>query len=85
MADSAIVYFEKFFSSTNDLRGAVDFVMRGPALRRLGELYEAKGERAKATHYYQEFVNLWKNADPEFQPQVAEIRKRLARMDKTSG
>jgi len=85
MADSAIVYFEKFFSSTNDLRAAVDFMMRGPALRRLGELYEAKGERAKATHYYQEFVNLWKNADPEFQPQVSEIRKRLARIDKSSG
>jgi tetratricopeptide (TPR) repeat protein len=84
-SDSAIVYFEKFFASTTDFRPVVDFATRGPALRRLGELYEAKSDRAKATHYYQEFVNLWKDADPEFQPQVAEIRKRLARMDKTSG
>jgi hypothetical protein len=35
--------------------------------------------------YYQEFVNLWKDADPEFQPQVAEIKKRLARMDESAG
>ena len=85
VADSAIVYFEKFFASNTDYRPIVDFSTRGPGLRRLGELYEAKGDRAKAAHYYQEFVNLWKNADPEFQPQVAEIRKRLARMDKSSG
>jgi hypothetical protein len=26
------------------------------------------------------FVDLWKNADPELQPQVAEVRKRLARL-----
>jgi tetratricopeptide (TPR) repeat protein len=85
VADSAIVYFEKFFASNTDYRPNVDFSTRGPAMRRLGELYEAKGDRAKAAHYYQECVDLWKNADPEFQPQVAEIKKRLARMDKTSG
>ena len=85
MADSAIVYFERFFASTNDYRFQVDFSTRGPALRRLGELYEAKGDRQKAAHYYQEFVNLWKDADSDFQPQVTEIRKRLARIDKSSG
>jgi len=83
--DSAAVYFEKFFRSTNSYRALVDFTGRGPALRRLGELYEAKGDRAKAMHNYQEFVNLWKNADPEFQPQVSEIRKRMARLEKNSG
>jgi tetratricopeptide (TPR) repeat protein len=85
MSDSAIVYFEKFFGSTNAVRSQVDFFARGPALRRLGELYETKGDRAKAAHYYQEFVNLWKDADPELQPQVTDVKKRLARMDSKSG
>ena len=85
LPDSAVVYFEKFFASTSIERLQADYFARGPALRRLGELYEAKGDRAKATHYYQEFVNLWKNADPELQPQVAEVKRRLARLDKGSG
>ena len=48
--------------------------------RRLGELYEAKGDRAKAAAYYQKFVDLWKDADPVLQPRVAEVRQRLARL-----
>jgi eukaryotic-like serine/threonine-protein kinase len=47
---------------------------------RLGELWEAKGDRAKAASYYARFVDLWKDADPELQPKVAEVRRRLARL-----
>jgi eukaryotic-like serine/threonine-protein kinase len=83
--DSAIVYFEKFFASTNEFRTQADFFARGPALRRLGELYEAKNDTTKAAHYYQMFVDLWKNADAELQPQVLELRKRLARIEKIRG
>lgn len=45
--------------------------------RRLGELYEAKGDTAKAVAQYRAFVEQWKNADPELQPRVAEITKRI--------
>jgi hypothetical protein len=31
------------------------------------------------------FVDLWKNADAELQPQVLELRKRLARIEKIRG
>ena len=55
----------------------------GPALKRLGELYEAKGDRAKAAAYYQRFIELWKGADPELQPHVAEVRRRLIRLRDT--
>jgi len=48
--------------------------------RRLGELYEERGEKDKATDYYGRFINLWKNADPELQPQVKEIKDRLAKL-----
>lgn len=48
------------------------------ALRRLGALEEALGRPAEARQAYEQFVALWRNADPELQPQVAEIRARLA-------
>jgi len=50
------------------------------AARRLGELYEARGDIAKAIASYEEFVTLWKNADAELQPQVADIKARIARL-----
>ncbi len=48
--------------------------------QRLGELYEAKGDRAQAREYYGRFVDLWKNADPELQPAVRDVQQRLARL-----
>ena len=47
---------------------------------RLGELWEGKGDRAKAASYYARFVDLWKDADPELQPRIADVRRRLARL-----
>ncbi len=49
-----------------------------PTLRRLGELHEHQGERQTAIGYYNRFVELWKDADPELQPVVREVRARLA-------
>ncbi len=50
------------------------------AYQRLGELYEATGDRDKAIEYYSAFVDLWDEADPELQPRVADIRARIARL-----
>jgi DNA-binding SARP family transcriptional activator len=50
------------------------------ALKRAGELYEAKGDRTKAADRYRRFVELWKDADSELQPGVREVRERLARL-----
>jgi tetratricopeptide (TPR) repeat protein len=79
MPDSAITWFEHYIETP--MSGRINFdldVSTLPSIyRRLGELYEAKGDHAKAADYYQRFVELWKNADPELQPQVAEIRRRL--------
>ena len=46
--------------------------------KRLGELYEAKGDTKKAATYYVSFLDLWKNADPELQPKVQDVKRRLA-------
>jgi hypothetical protein len=43
-------------------------------------LYEARGDRRQAKEYYQRFVDLWADADLEFQPLVREIRGRIARL-----
>jgi tetratricopeptide (TPR) repeat protein len=48
--------------------------------QRLGELYEARGERAKALEYYNRFLDLWQNADPALQPLVRDVRGRVARL-----
>ena len=48
--------------------------------RCLGELYEAKGDITNAIKHYQAFVTLWKDADPELQPQVTDIKARIARL-----
>lgn len=56
--------------------------MTGPgiplAYERLGFLYEKKGDKPRAISAYQEFVELWKNADAELQPRVQKARARIA-------
>ena len=49
-------------------------------MRRLGELYEERGDRARALEYYGKFVDLWRNADPELQPQVTDVKQRMSRL-----
>ena len=51
-----------------------------PTHKLLGELYEARGDREKAVEQSNEFVELWKDASPELQPQVRDVRQRLARL-----
>ena len=85
-ADSAIAVFTRFAD-----RRYVGYVYEpgvtaeyaAGVIKRLGELYEARGDRQKAARYYAKFIELWKNADPELQPKVAEVRKRLARLSDT--
>ena len=48
------------------------------AFRRLGVLYDQKGDKQKALDYYGRFVARWRDADPELQPQVKEAKARMA-------
>jgi tetratricopeptide (TPR) repeat protein len=47
------------------------------SLKRLGEMYDARGDRQKAIDYYSRFVDLWREADPVLQPAVRQARDRL--------
>ena len=66
-------------------RMRIDAEHLSPTYKRLGELYEAKGDKAKAVGYSQKFAELWKNADAELQPQVRAVKDKLARLQKQGG
>jgi tetratricopeptide (TPR) repeat protein len=82
--DSAIAYFERAVAA-KDYSLAADTHFRAGSYKRLGELYEAKGDTAKAESNYQKFIELWKDADPELQPKVRDARDRLARLRRGRG
>ena len=79
-ADSTIAAFEGYLRRTSTARYATDDRYRAGVYKRLGELYEARGDTARATTNYAAFVSYWKDADPELQIRVAQIQKRLARL-----
>jgi tetratricopeptide (TPR) repeat protein/tRNA A-37 threonylcarbamoyl transferase component Bud32 len=79
-ADSGIKYLEQYVTTPAYIRWGVDEGMFSAAILRLGELYEAKGNKTKAGEYYRRFVDLWSRAEPDLQPKVAEVRRRIARL-----
>jgi tetratricopeptide (TPR) repeat protein len=84
--DSAIALYERYlanpgFNSVTDgvgVRSSSDATELAGIYRRLGVLYEERGDRERSAHYYSRFIELWKDCDPELQPRVAEARRRLA-------
>jgi tetratricopeptide (TPR) repeat protein len=83
--DSAIASGERYLSNTNPFRLQLDAFFRAGILQRLGEMYEAKGNIDKALTHYSAFVDLWKNADPELQPRVRDVRGRIERLQRRRG
>ena len=57
-----------------------DAAWRADTYMRLGALYEDLGNREQAVDYYNRFIDLWKDADPELQPRVEAVKQRLARL-----
>jgi tetratricopeptide (TPR) repeat protein len=80
--DSATLFFEQYLATPywDKLSVGMDPI-HVPAIReRLAQLYESMGKTDKAVENYRAFIELWKNADPNLQPRVADARKRLARL-----
>jgi tetratricopeptide (TPR) repeat protein len=80
--DSAIAMYTRYVESPATRNIANDAIFLAGTHKRLGELWEAKGDVRKAAHHYAKFVELWKNADPELQPRVREVRQRLERLSR---
>ena len=82
--DSAIAEFERYIGSIDPFfRSKPDYL--AGSYKRLGELYEAKGNTTKAIENYQKFIDLWKDADPELQPAVRAAKARLDELKKKGG
>jgi tetratricopeptide (TPR) repeat protein len=77
--DSAIAYY-RLGTDRPELYSNEEPSLYPLVLRRLGDLYEQRGDRAAAIEWYSRFVDLWHDADPDLQPVVREIRDRIARL-----
>ncbi|HYL31049.1 MAG TPA: protein kinase [Gemmatimonadales bacterium] len=76
-ADSAIAVYERYTGKPYVYRMFSDAIWLGRTYYRLGELYEERGEPAKAAENYAKLVQLWQDADPELRTKVLDAKARL--------
>ncbi|HTG84156.1 MAG TPA: protein kinase [Gemmatimonadales bacterium] len=95
-SDSAIAVYERYVKTPSVFRAPAsglgltglydqglfsnDATQLAPSYKRLGELFEQRGDRAKARYYYSSFVELWKDSDAELKPEVSGVRRRLQQL-----
>jgi len=79
-ADSALAVYERALTAPEPISFPYHYDKLAPAYKRLGELYEARGDLEKAVEYYDRFVELWRDADPALQLVVGDVRARIARL-----
>jgi tetratricopeptide (TPR) repeat protein/tRNA A-37 threonylcarbamoyl transferase component Bud32 len=77
--DSALSHWEAYAASPQRML-FWDYPELARAYRRVGELYEARGDRARAAEWYGRFAELWSRADPVLQPMVRDARARIERL-----
>jgi tetratricopeptide (TPR) repeat protein len=78
--DSAVSYFNAYLSETPANRDDIDWAALAGIRKRLGELYDTKGDTANAVKHYAAFTELWKDADADLQPVVQTVKKRLGEL-----
>lgn len=78
--DSATIVYERYLSTGDPWRIMSDAAWRAVILRRLGELHAQRGDTALALKRLSEFVEVWKDADPELQAQVENARRRITEL-----
>ncbi|HJS46918.1 MAG TPA: tetratricopeptide repeat protein, partial [Gemmatimonadales bacterium] len=78
--DSALVVLERAVTMPRWADVVEAVIWDAATYERLGQLYDARGDRAKALAYYGEFVELWRGADPDLQPRVRTARARMAEL-----
>jgi hypothetical protein len=68
---------ERYLTTPWFFRYEVDASQLGFVLKRLEDLYQARGDQQKATEARNRLLTLWRRADAELQPILADIRTRL--------
>ena len=76
--DKAVALLEKVLSTYNQNRAA-DPIHAALYYYLLGQAYEKSGWNDKAIEKYEEFLDIWKNADPGL-PEVADAKARLQKL-----
>ncbi len=79
LVDSAIAMYQVAVEDPSLAAVVQDIPWRGFTYKRLGELFEDR-DREQALDYYTRFVDLWRNADPELQPVVDEVKLRISEL-----
>jgi DNA-binding SARP family transcriptional activator len=59
-----------------------EFVYLAPVNFGQAQSHAALGHRPEAEEYYRRFIERWRDADPELQPQIARARQRLAELER---
>ena len=82
MADSAIAAYEEFKKAPYNTRQwkGQDVTLDATLLERMAKMFLAKGDTTRAAAFLAQFVERWKNADPELQPRVDAARAQLRRL-----
>ena len=75
--DSASAIYELYLRAPWQRRFETDGVELGLAMKRLGELYQQQNDRSRAAAQYAALLQLWRGADHELGPLVADVRRRL--------
>lgn len=75
--DDALAWYANGFDGPD----VISFLYRAPASRRMAEIYVRKGEREKAVAAYSRFLRMWAHCDAALQPELADARARLARLE----
>jgi tetratricopeptide (TPR) repeat protein len=81
-AAGAIVAYERYLSIPWFFRYEVDAHELAPALERVAELYDARGDRSRAAEARTRLLALWRRADAELQPVLGDIRTRVTLPDR---
>jgi eukaryotic-like serine/threonine-protein kinase len=76
--DSARVAYERYLNEPFLARKNIEAFHRPAILVRVAELHDEAGDPELARQRYAEFLGLWEHADPELQPRVEAVRRRLA-------
>jgi hypothetical protein len=84
LPDSALVEYTRFLKAPG-----MPVFQFAPWLalaeKRSAEILDSKGKTAEALLHYQNFIQLWKNADAALQPQVQKARERVKELQRRTG
>jgi tetratricopeptide (TPR) repeat protein len=84
-ADSAVAAYQRYLTTPWLSRLGNDTHYLARVLHELGELEEQRGNRQLALEYYGRFVELWKDADPDLQATVRDVKGRMAKLGGEGG